>query len=73
MFVSRHAHYNRNIFDGESLTPRAALLNGPDGKERGVAIFSGTALRYVLREDHALALCNAIVDSLDEHRKSETD
>ncbi|WP_461164946.1 hypothetical protein [Arthrobacter sp. R4-81] len=69
MFDSRRAHYTRNIFDGESLTPRAALLSGPDGKEPGVAIFSGSELRYVLREDHAIALCNAIVDSLDEHRK----
>ncbi|KQQ89456.1 hypothetical protein [Arthrobacter sp. Leaf137] len=68
MFDSKRAHYSRNIIDGETLTTRAAFLNGPDGKEPGVAIFSDTILRYVLREDHAIALCNAIVDSLDEHR-----
>lgn len=69
MFDSKRAHYGRNIFDGESLKTRAALLTGPTGKEPGVAILTGNLPRFVLREDHAIALCNAIIDSLDEHRK----
>jgi hypothetical protein len=68
MFSSRSAHYPRNISDGESFTTRPAFLNGPDGQEPGVAIFGGPVLHYVLREDHAVALCNAIIDSLDKHR-----
>lgn len=68
MFNSKQAHYSRNIFDGESLHTKPAYLNGPGGQEPAVAIFGGHILRYVLREDHALALCNAITDSLDEHR-----
>lgn len=68
MFVSRNNYYNRNIKDGETLRTRAAYLEGPDGKEAGVAILAGNLPRFILREDHAIALCNAIVDSLDEHR-----
>jgi hypothetical protein len=69
MFNSKSSHYTRNIFDGEGLRAKPAFLNGPDGKEPGVVILADNVPRYVLREDHAIALCNAIVDSLDEHRK----
>lgn len=68
MFNSKPTHYTRNISDGESVNTRAALLHAPDGKEPGVAIYLGDVPKFVLREDHAIALCNAIVDSLDEHR-----
>lgn len=70
MFVSRDTYYARNLKDGESLRTRPAYLEGPDGREQGVAILAGNSPRFILREDHALALCNAIVDSLDEHRTS---
>lgn len=68
MFVSRATYYARNLKDGESLHTRAALLEGSTGLEQGVAILDDNNPRFVLREDHALALCNAIVDSLEEHR-----
>ena len=70
MFVSKPSHYDRNLADGESLKVKAAKLSAPEGKEPGVAIFAGTRPKFVLREDHAIALCNAIIDSLDEHRPS---
>lgn len=68
MFVSNDTYHARNLREGESLRARAAILEGPTGKEPGVAILTGYHPRYVLREDHAIALCNAIIDSLDEHR-----
>lgn len=70
MFTSRSNHYTRNIADGETLTVKPAFLTAPTGREQGVAVLDGSNPRLVLREDHALALCNAIIDALDLHRKA---
>lgn len=67
MFVSKSSHYSRNLADGEGLKVKPANLSAPEGKEPGVAIFVGTLPKFVLREDHAIALCNSIIDTLDEH------
>lgn len=67
MFISYEHRYPLNIRDGETLNVIPAELQGPNGLEIGVAIKSGSYLKYVLRGDHAIALCNAIIDTLDEH------
>lgn len=71
MFHSRRSHYAGDIQQGAALNVKPAILAAPNGQEQGAAIFIGKYVRLVLREDHAIALCNAIVDALDEHRKPE--
>jgi hypothetical protein len=72
MFISKANYYARNVNDGEQLRTRPAILEGPGGDTQGVAILAGNMPRLILREDHAIALCNAIVDSLEEHRAGGT-
>lgn len=69
MFYSRSNHYERDIEQGAALNAVPAVLKGPTGHEPGAAIFIGKYVRLVLREDHVIALCNALIDALDEHRK----
>lgn len=53
---------NREI--GESLRVIPAR-NGYGKPPSGVAVFAGPFLKFVLEEDHALALANSIADALE--------
>lgn len=67
MFTSWPHRYNLNIKDGETIKVLQAEIQGPNGSEPGIAIKSGSYVKYVLRADHALTLCNEIVDALETH------
>jgi hypothetical protein len=72
MFTSWPHRYALNVRDGETTHVIQAEIQGPNGSEPGVAIRTGSYVKYVLRADHALALCNEIVDALENHPNRNT-
>lgn len=53
---------NREIGESLRVIPARSGYGNPPS---GVAIFAGNYLKFVLEEDHALSLANAIADALE--------
>lgn len=70
-FVTSPRRYVRNHLDATRTYAKKAYIDGPNGKEPAIGIFTGTTPLSILPLAAAIRLSNEIVDEAERHQEPQ--